>query len=120
MGMGIRAEADLLLGAEGRPGGGREQARALGPLGEELARHAEVDDQPAPVVEPRHQVLAVALEHPDGAARETTPELRRGGEEEVARPRGRDPPDRAADQDRGDPSPGHLHFGQLGHGVWAV
>ena len=58
---------------------------------------------------------ALALEPPDGAAREAAPELRGGGDEEVARPGGRDPPDRAADQDRGDPSPGHLHFGQLGH-----
>jgi len=84
-------------------------------LGEELSRHAQVQQQPPPVVKTREQVLADPLQSVDARARQLAREPRGRREEEVARARGVHLRDATADQ-RGRELPARdLDLGKLGH-----
>jgi len=71
---------------------------------EELARHAQVQQQPLAVVQRGDQILAEAFESLEAAAPETSFQDTGAAQEEVAVPGGRDPVDHPADQQRCQPA----------------
>jgi hypothetical protein len=94
----------LLFRRERRSTRRREQARAGGVAGEELAGHPQVKDKAAPVVEGGDQVLAAACQAVDGAAGEKAAQGRGRGEEELAPAGGVDLGESAVLQQRRDPA----------------
>ena len=102
-------------GASASAAARREQPHAPGAVREELARHAEVQQQPAAALDLRQQVLAHPLELAELAALETAPQPGRRREEEVGGARGVHPRHAPPDQERRDGAPRHLDLGQLGH-----
>jgi len=75
----------------------------------ELARHAEVDDQPPAVVEPDQQVLAPAVDRADGAVDDAE------GAVELVRRVGASVDEATAEEHRFQAPTDGLHLGQLGH-----
>ena len=97
----------------------RRSTRAAGRSGagaEELARHAQVQQQPLAVVEPRQQVLAEALERREAAAAQPR-RSRPGASGRSSSAAWCDALDAAADEQRRELPPRDLDLGQLGHAV---
>ncbi len=84
--------------------------------GHQLAGHPEMDAHRTTVVQPEHEVLASALHGLDAAAKQVCAELAGSGKEQRPRPRGLHVCDGAAEYQGDDSAPGHLDFGELGHG----
>ena len=107
---------ELRFGRERGPARGCQQPHARRARAEDLAGHAEVEQQPLAVVEARDEILADAVERLEPAPAQ--PALERGGrrQEEVARHGREDARDAAADQQRLELPPRDLDFRQLRHG----
>jgi hypothetical protein len=115
VGVGVGPEAVDLLWRECLAGRCGQQAHAARGCAEELSRHSEVEHQPAAVVQPGDQVLAVAGERLDRATSEAAAQALRPGQEEVAVRRGPDRADGSGDQEGLDALTRHFDFGELGH-----
>jgi hypothetical protein len=105
----------LLLRRERGLHRGREQPWTAHTGPEQLAGHAQVQEQPALVVEVADQVLAAAFEPLHPPAVQLARERCGRREEEVAPLRGDDLHDRAADQQRLDLTARDFDLRQLGH-----
>jgi hypothetical protein len=108
---------ELLLGLERGANGRRQQPHARDARSEDLAGHAEVQQQAVAVVEASEQVLADSLEQLEATAAKSAAQLGGGSQEEVARDRRVDARDAAADEQRLELPPRDLDFGELGHGT---